>query len=483
MIRMAFFSRLGIRGKLILGVALVHLIMMTVFVMDLVQRQRAFLLQAASASALKQASLIAAAASSWVLADDIAGIEEILQTSQSNSPLRYVLVSDLKGLVLAHTDNDLVGKYLSDPISLKALRESGGAMVWHTDRHAIHVRAPIMVSDRNIGWVFLSLDTTPTTAHLNYVSRNGFIYTIVAIVAGTIFAWLLSRFILRQLKMLLAGVDRLRADQLDEPIPIISNDEIGWVGKALNLAMKALRQNRSEIQKEVTERRIAEQEIRCLSQRLIGSSEEERRRIGHDLHDELGQMITSVQFGLQSISGLLQYDTGQAAQLCGKLAEQAEEMGEAIHRIASDLWPATLEHMGLVVAVRAYLDEVSNLLPRLRISFSTQNMSERLDPCIDLICFRITQEAFNNIIRHSKARNVAVTLSTNGGCLKMHIQDDGIGFEMPGDYCSPSLQGAAGIGLFGMRERAASVGGKLNIKSALGQGCIILAQIPFEPRG
>ncbi|MCB2188595.1 MAG: HAMP domain-containing protein [Deltaproteobacteria bacterium] len=479
-------SKTSIRTKLILGVAFVHLVLMTVFVVDLAQRQRVFLLQEATNAALKQASLTAAAASSWVLADDLAGIEEVLQTSQENTPLRYALIADPQGLVLAHTDRRLAGKYLDDPSSRQVLQKAQGTQVWHNDQHTIHVAAPILADERNIGWVFLGLDTTPTEEHLALVTTSGLRYTLVAIAVGAVFAWLLARYILRQLNPLLAGVDRLGNDRLDQPIPIINQDEIGKVGRALNTAMQALRQSRDEIEREVAERRRAEQDIRYLSQKLIGSSEEERKRIGHDLHDELGQMITSFQFGLQSMTEILRHDPAQASQLCGQLANQAEEMGDAIHRIASFLWPATLEHMGLLVATQAYLNEVNQRLPGLKINFTPQNLAGRLDPRLELVCFRIIQEALTNITRHSKARSVEVGISRENGWLSLSIRDDGEGFAPEGDEEYLCAKGG-GIGIMGMRERAASVGGSLRINSASGQGCRIEAQIPLtsdlETRG
>jgi signal transduction histidine kinase len=254
------------------------------------------------------------------------------------------------------------------------------------------------------------------------------------------------------------------------------------VGQALNNAMVALRRSRDEIEREVTERRRAEQDIRHLSQKLLGSGEEERKRIGHDLHDELGQMITSFQFGLQSMAGLLPQDPGQAAQLCGQLAGQAEEMGEAIHRIASFLWPATLEHMGLAVATRSYLNEVNQRQRQLRIDFSAQGLEKRLDPRLELVCFRIIQEAMTNITRHSKASKVAVEMAVAKGWLSLTISDDGAGFspeDEGGHFCA---QGE-GIGVLGMRERAASLGGGLRIESSPGRGCRILAELPLAAGG
>jgi signal transduction histidine kinase len=472
-------SGMSIKTKLIMGVALVHLVLMTIFVLDMVQRQRVFLLQEANTVAIKQARLTAAAAASWVLSDDLSGMEEVLETSRhDDSPLRYALIADPDGLVLAHTDHHLAGKYLTDKMSLEALNSAYKPKVWHTDSQTIHASAPIVVGKRTIGVVLLGLNTAPTYAHLQYVSRSGFLYTLVAIGAGTLFAWLLARYILRQLSLLLAGVDRLRDDRLDLSIPIIHNDEIGRVGQALNRAMAALRHSRDAIEREVAERRRAEQDIRYLSQKLIGSSEEERKRIGHDLHDELGQMITSFQFGLQSMAGMLAHDAEKAIRLCGRLALQAEKMGEAIHRIASFLWPATLEHLGLAVAIRSYLDEVNQSLPQLRISFTT-NLDKRLSPHLELVCFRIVQEAVSNVTRHSSADSLDLRLLARDGWLSLEIHDDGGGFS-PQDESEHMCAKGGGIGLLGMRERAESLGGSLRVESAPGQGCRLVARIPLH---
>ena len=346
---------------------------MTVFVVDLVQRQRVFLLQEATAAALKQAKLTAAAAASWVLADDLVGIEEVLQTTRQDSPLRYALIADPGGMVLAHTDHRLVGKHLADDLSLGALKiNPGEAKVWHSGGQTIHVSAPILAGQRVIGAVLLGLDTSPTYAHLNYVSRSGFLYMLIAIAAGTLFAWLLARYILRQLNMLLAGVDRLRNNQLDQPIPIINRDEIGRVGQALNRAMEALRQSREETKRQLAERLKAANRISAISPKSSSAAAKKSASAsGTICTTSWGQMITSFQFALQSMAEMLDQDPKQAGQLCAQLAGQAEEMGEAIHRTASFLWPATLEHLGLSVTIRSYLDEVNQLLPQLRIEFSS----------------------------------------------------------------------------------------------------------------
>jgi len=475
------FLSLSVRNKLILGVALVHLVLMTIFVLDIVHRQKVFLLQTATSDALKQAELTAAAASSWVLADDLAGIEEVLQAGQHDIPIRYALIADPQGLVLAHTDHRLAGKYLSDPRSLAVLKATSGSLIWHTDRDTIHAAAAILTDGHPIGYVLLGFDTTPTSTHLGYVYLSGFLYTLIAITVGTLFAWFLARYVLRQLRLLLEGVDRMGANQLDQPIPIIHNDEIGTVAQALNNAMDVLDRSRAEAHRELRERQKAEQEIHYLSQRLIGSSEEERKRIGHDLHDELGQLVTSFQFGLQSVTDYLPAKPEKASELCTELSRLAEEMGDSVHRIASHFWPATLEHLGLRVAAQCYIEEFNHRRPELRIRFSSRDVPDRLNARLELVCYRILQEGLTNIARHARARSVEVNLEVLREQLHLLIKDDGIGFEPNGHTGSGRSQGK-GIGLLGMRERAASVDGNLAIISAHGRGCAIEALLPL-PRG
>lgn len=472
------FNQLSIRATLILGVAAVHFILMTIFVMDIVQRQKIFLLQTATSAALKQVSLTATAASSWVMADDLVGIEEVLQNSLQDTSTRYALIVDSQGLVLAHTNQSLIGKYLEDSQSLLVLKGSGHPIIWLNEQHTIHSAAAIMNEQHPIAWVLMGLDITPTYTHLKYVYLSGLFYMLIAIGVGVIFAWLLARFILRQLRMIMEGVDRLGNNELDHPIPIIHNDEIGRVGQALNITMEALNRSRAETRQEMNERRKAEQEIRYLSQRLIGSSEEERKRIGHDLHDELGQMITSFQFGLQSIADLLPQKPLQAMELSSKLSCMAEDMGESVHCIATYLWPATLEHLGLLAAVQSHIDEFNHRRPELKITFSSTNIMGRLNLQIEIACFRIIQEALTNIARHAKARVVEICLDIKNGQLRLFIKDDGIGFDVQNHMESHRFK-RGGIGLLGMRERTASLGGKFTIISSKNHGCTIIADLPI----
>lgn len=473
---------LQIREKLIFSVICVHVVLMTLFVADMQHRQRSFLLEAAEAGALKQAGLTADAAAFWVIADDAAGMNEVLQLSRQNTPVRYAFIMDMRGQVLAHTNREQLGTFINDTEILRVLHSPKQARVWNSDEKLIQVAAPIMVEDDTLGWVMLGMGTAPTFDHLRKIGLDGLLYTITAIILGAVAAWLLANIVLRQLGLILQGVDRMQNNDLGTPIPVVVDDEIGKVARALNRAMSSLSQSAEKLQKEMHERAEAQQRIRHLSRRLMDGSEEERKRIGHDLHDELGQSVTGFQFALHSLRDLLPHGTKDAGELCDKLIGYAEEMGDSIRRIAANSWPAALEHMGLVVAGRAFIRECAKRSPNIRFIFEDtlpeDDNPHRLDPRLELACYRIIQESVNNALRHAEAAHISVEIHEQEHHIILQITDDGCGFDIqktPGQYSSEQ----GGIGLIGMHERAAALDGTLHVLSSPGNGCCIEACLPL----
>lgn len=469
--------RWSLRLKLIVGVAAVHLVLMTVFVFDLVERQKDFLLHELTQRAIHHVQIIAATSSSWVIADDLVGMEEVLHSSVERGDIQSALIADLTGRVLAHTQRDKIGKYLAGEVVIASMKSGYAAHVYASDANTLHAIAPIEVDGRHIGWSMLSLDKKPTLRHLAHVTRTGLVYTVVAILVGTLFAVLLAKSILRQLGLVMLGVDRLGRDQLDQPIAVVSKDEVGTVAAALNDAMASLRDGREKLQREIAERERAEHEIRELARRQTTLVEEERKRIARDLHDELGQALTSVQFGLRSLeSAWARGQTGPRTK-CRELAELVERMGSSVDMIASDLRPATLDHLGLVLAVQSYLKELSDRGFPLKTSFEAIGLKRRLPATVELACYRIVQEAINNIAKHASARAAQIRLTMSHPLLILMISDDGVGFQEKGAGPLDAYFGGR-LGLFGMKERAAAVGGTLEIRARKEGGSAIRVEIP-----
>lgn len=468
---------LGIKAKLIIGVMGVHIVLMTLFVMDIVQRQQDYLLQEVRNNSINMARLMASGASSWILAEDVGGLAEILLARYEGANISYACIVDASGLVLAHTDRELEGKYINDPESAALLSTSREARIWRDDATLFHTAAPVEMGQQLLGWVLLGVNPASTYAHLRAIRYDGVLYTLAAMLCGALAAWGLAVLMLRQLHLILRGVDRLRDSKLKTPIAIVSDDEIGHVAFALNEAMSSLRHSQEALEKEIQERSRAEQRIHQLSQRLMEGSEEERKRLGHDLHDELGQSVTGIIFALHSLRGMLDGDIAGARELSDKLLIYAEEMGDTVSRIATHSWPIALEHLGLPVAAESYVEECDRRSPLLNLCFHTTLPTTRLDARVELACYRILQEAVTNIMRHSGARNGEILLSQQKEWLVLRVQDDGCGFDV--QHCLDNKVELCGIGLVGMNARAAAVGGHVVMRSAPGQGTVIKAYLPL----
>jgi signal transduction histidine kinase len=212
--------------------------------------------------------------------------------------------------------------------------------------------------------------------------------------------------------------------------------------------------------------------LQLLSRRLAETQEDERRNISRELHDGLGQALTSVMVKLNVIEQRVTMPDAAIKEF-GELYQLLENALEDTHQIAMGLHPVSLDQLGLVAALRQYLKLVVDM-NTLGISFTPVGDIGRLPYEIEISLFRITQEAITNVIRHAKAQRVDVLLEKRDGRMVLIIEDDGVGFDKskvpPGER----------LGLFGMHERVEMLGGTLSIESQTGEGTALLVEIPYD---
>ena len=213
-------------------------------------------------------------------------------------------------------------------------------------------------------------------------------------------------------------------------------------------------------------------ELEALSQKLIRSQEDERRRIARDLHDQVGQILTALKMSLEMLA--LQDSVGPSE--LAKTTLLANEALSQTRTLTTSLHPHILEDLGLVPAVRWLAEHYVEPLS-LAVEIETNVVPERANPAHELVAFRTVQEALTNILRHAQASSVKVRLSCDQHELHISIADDGEGFLIGAAAADPNH--VASLGLASMRERVAEVGGVLHIKSSPGQGTEVLARIPW----
>lgn len=221
--------------------------------------------------------------------------------------------------------------------------------------------------------------------------------------------------------------------------------------------------------------REAHERLKALSQQLMEVQENERRRLAHDLHDEIGQALTVVKMNLQTMQRL--GDTSAMAIPLKDSSAVIDQTLQHVRDLSLDLRPSLLDDLGLVPAVRWYL---SRQAERTGWNIDVE-VDESLPPppqSVAIACFRVIQEAVTNIMRHSNATRVSVSLRQHEGDLLLVVRDDGIGFDVQ-KALDKATQGQS-MGLLGMQERIRFLNGSISIKSDPGRGTEVRVRIPFS---
>ena len=216
----------------------------------------------------------------------------------------------------------------------------------------------------------------------------------------------------------------------------------------------------------------AYRELQDLTRRLEAAKEEERQRIARELHDEMGQVLSAIKINLV----LLATGTAEAAhvQRVQDAVNLVDRMIRHVRELSLDLRPPLLDEMGLVAALRAYL-EAQGRRSGIAMRLDANGDPRRLPPQIEIHLFRLVQEAVTNVIRHSEARSAQVSMTCAGPALEISIRDDGKGFDVDA-ILARAAQGHH-LGLLGMRERVRSLGGDVAIESGPGGGTMIRIRV------
>jgi signal transduction histidine kinase len=340
------------------------------------------------------------------------------------------------------------------------------------------------------GWAVNFEEPRDVVLSLPHALRSGLLALGLAIVAGiSTLAYLDTRGVLRPLARLRTAAEHIAAGNLDDAVSVERRDEVGALAQAFEAMRVKLRTSREEIaawsrelEDRVTNRTraltAAHAHRRRLLEQIVVAQEDERRRIARELHDEIGQGLTALVLQLGAAEGALPTDGGAVRSQLETIRAQTSEVIENVRRLMLDLRPAVLDDLGLVPAVRWCAE--SHLAPAgidVRIAIAGLDEHDRLPRRVELVTFRLAQEAITNVIRHADARHVAISLVRAGTSLEISVDDDGRGFDLD---APPGPNERRGWGLAGMQERVALLGGTLSVTSRPQRGTRVSATIPVE---
>jgi two-component system, NarL family, sensor histidine kinase DevS len=245
---------------------------------------------------------------------------------------------------------------------------------------------------------------------------------------------------------------------------VVAHDKLGATSSFTD---EDLRLTESLAARAATAVALSQRVSRDAVRRVVEAQELERARLARELHDETGQALTSILLGLKSLEGR---DADRPA--VDELRELVVSTLQSVRRLAVELRPAALDDFGLVPAVERLRDIVEEQ-SRISVDVESELGDGRLPAEAETALYRIAQEAFTNVVKHADASRVTLRLSRRDDAVMLVVQDDGTGFD-------PALVRDGSLGLVGMRERVALLGGRLTIESSEGAGTMLTAEVPLR---
>ncbi len=393
---------------------------------------------------------------------DVSALRFLLQDVVNHDPyVRYVYMVDTQG-------NRVVEVAVPNQSGGENLFGSESPREWILEV-GTQVRLVEGENAGDIGRVYVGVDMGEMRRIVDTVTAQiltGVIGSVViAVIGSSVLAWVL----VRPLMQLRSALQRVAQGDYTLRIPKSAEDEIGALLEDFNTLVARLAESEAE-------RRKRERIRQNLMQRILQAQEDERKRIARELHDEIGQVIAAAMVALHQMEQEAPNPELQAHW--ASLRSLVLETLERLRNLAFELRPAALDTLGLVPALRHYIEAMQRRFP-FQITFEVTFPEEtRLRPEIENAVYRIVQEALNNAARHAACQHVSILLQRLDVHLVLIVEDDGKGFDV--DAVLRSHGKRPPLGLYGMMERAQVLGGWLTIESHPGQGTTLYVYLPWE---
>ena len=224
--------------------------------------------------------------------------------------------------------------------------------------------------------------------------------------------------------------------------------------------------------------RESEKQLRYLSSQLLSAQESERKRIARELHDGIGQSMSSIKFSVENtVRQMDKSATGGDIQSLKALIPLIQASIEEVRKIGMGLRPSTLDDLGILATISWFCREFQMIYSGIRVEKQIEIQEDEMPDTLKTIIYRVLQESLNNVAKHSEADQVSLSLRKTKGGLELAIEDNGVGFDL-GDALSVESS-RRGLGLASMRERTELSGGSFAIQSVKGEGTIVRALWPM----
>ena len=491
----------SLRTRVTLSVLLPLIFILGTFMVIQYEMRRRMMLENLALLASQTAVTIENSLQEAMLNHDQEQLQSILNAIGQNKMLRSVYLMDITGKVIFAPENHQVGVVLSNRSpsclpchSMPAAQRPGSIVVTDTQgqqvfrsMNPIQNRAACQgchePSQRLIGILMTDISMTLLEKSLNNDLALQVIWWSAAVFASALIVNIVvDRFVLKRLETLSMAIKELGLGQVSSPLleksaSRINRDEIDQVHFAFNEMAQKIFARETENQQLTGDINRQSRERGELLKRLITAQEDERKRIARELHDQFGQALAVLALQTQVAQKFVSTRPEQASQVLNQTQELIGETSEQMYDMIMALRPSVLDDLGLLAALRSHAERIFRGTD-IVFSLDGSRMGGRLPPSIEIVLYRVFQEALTNIIRYARARNVSIVLARENGVFSGEISDDGQGFDLAALRKGPDEP--QGMGLLGMQERVAQQNGMLDIISEPGCGTRIVIHIPLE---
>jgi signal transduction histidine kinase len=321
----------------------------------------------------------------------------------------------------------------------------------------------VPVFEGRAGQVRVGLSERRAQATIDALTGQLLLTTVLVSAVGVAFAGLLTWLLARPIQQLARVARQIGRGDFSPRVQRWADDEIGELADAFNAMATGLQEAEQERQ---ASERLQAQYVKG----VITAQEDERKRIARELHDSTSQSLTSLLIGLRALGASADGDTQRHAE---ELRTVAAHTLDEVHSLALQLRPSVLDDLGLAAAIERYVADCRRHAG-LEIDLAMRGLERRLPPEVETALYRIIQESLTNVLRHAHAQTASVIVERRDGAVRAIVEDDGCGFD-------PATAGRREqrLGLYGMRERAELLNGRVEIESAPGQGTSVMVEIPL----
>lgn len=330
--------------------------------------------------------------------------------------------------------------------------------------------------EKIIGFVMIKIGKDILIRQFKDILVISIILLSLFLVVAFFASYFLAQKISKPLSILIHNIRMIEKGMIAEKLTIKTKDEIGLLAGAFNDMTASLRKREDDLKAVNHELKLQYEHRKLLSKRLIDLLEKDREQIAMELHDHIGQILISLKLNLEMILGQKESDLSLIKSRIKTSKEQVVHALKDIKQISRGLKPSILDSLGLVSSIKELINEIE-FNSSLIIKFFNHEIPKEFGKEKELAIYRITQEALNNIIKHTTANTVFMSLVVKEEKISLSIEDNGEGFDFEKIMKSTNKRGF--LGLIIMKERAEQLQGELNIESGIGYGTHLLVEIPF----